>query len=130
MLYRILVLSPFHCLVCNPNLNCTLEYEALALNMYCAHPGDASQTTRKLRLRHLVGQVCFRYSLRCSEGALHGSDHGTDTASLQGQLCVPLSPALHGSLPAAPAEFSLVELKTPHWIQPLLRCRALPPNTP
>lgn len=115
MLYHILLLSPFHCLVHNPNLNCTLKYKTVALKMYCVHPVDASQTTRKLCLRHL-GQVCFRYFLRCSGGALRGSDQATDTASFQSQLCVPLSPALHRSLPAAPAEFSIVKLETSHWM--------------
>lgn len=73
--------------------------------MQCSHPVDASETTRILYLRHRVGQVCFRYSLRCSGGALHGSDQRTDTASFQGQLRVPLCPVLHESLPAAPAVF-------------------------
>lgn len=102
MLYHILLLSPFHCLVCNPNLNSILKNETLALNMQCSHPVGASEIKRILHLRHPVGHVCFRYSLR-SGGALHGSDQRTDAASFQGQLRVPLCPALHGSLPAAPA---------------------------
>lgn len=88
MLYRILVPSPFHCLVRNPPLNCTPQYLTSALKTDCADPVPASQATGKLCLRPL-GQVCFVYRLhrwgsaRRPPGHTHSQLTGTALAATQ-----------------------------------------------